>query len=54
MNDLMNLPWLTIIVMTPLIAAGLMLFVSGSSKGPIRVLAVAASTVSLVGSLKIG
>jgi NADH-quinone oxidoreductase subunit M len=51
MNDLMNLPWLTIIVMAPLVAAGLMLFVPGASKGPIRVLAVGASTVSLVGSL---
>ena len=51
MDDIMNLPWLSIIVFAPLAAAMLMLFVPGDSKGTTRILAVAASLVSLVGSL---
>ncbi|MGB0641490.1 MAG: NADH-quinone oxidoreductase subunit M, partial [Myxococcota bacterium] len=51
MNDIMDLPWLSIIVMAPLVAAALMLFVPGSSKGTTRILAVFASVVSLIGSL---
>ena len=51
MGDIMNLPWLSIIVFAPLAAAMLMLFVPGDSKGTTRILAVAASLVSLVGSL---
>ena len=45
------LPLLSIIVLAPLVAAALMLFVPGDSKGTTRILAVAASTVSLIGSL---
>jgi len=51
MDIIMNLPLLSIIVLSPLVAAMLMLFVPGSSKGTTRILAVAASTVSLIGSL---
>ena len=46
-----TLPLLSIIVLSPLVAAMLMLFVPGESKGTTRILAVAASTISLVGSL---
>jgi len=45
------LPLLSIIVLSPLVAAMLMLFVPGDSKGTTRILAVAASTISLLGSL---
>ena len=46
-----TLPLLSIIVLSPLVAAMLMLFVPSESKGTTRILAVAASTISLVGSL---
>ena len=45
------LPLLSIIVLSPLMAAMLMLFVPGDSKGTTRILAVTASTISLLGSL---
>ena len=48
-----TLPLLSIIVLSPLVAAMLMLFVPGESKGTTRILAVAASTISLVGSLMV-
>ena len=51
MDIIMNIPVLSIIVLAPLVAALLMLFVPGDSKGTIRILAVAGSTVSLIGSL---
>ena len=51
MDDIMNLPWLSIIVMAPLVAATLILLVPGSARGTTRILAVTASLVSLTGSL---
>jgi len=47
----MALPWLSIIVMSPLVAAGLLLFIPGSSRGTVRIVAVGSTVVSLLGSL---
>ena len=50
MDDIMNLPWLSIIVFAPLAAAMLMLFVPGDSKGTTRILAVAAKLLEKKGA----
>jgi len=53
MDYIMTLPWLSIIVMAPLAAASIILFVPGSARGTTRILAVGSSFVSLFGSLLI-
>ena len=47
----MTLPWLSIIVLSPLVAAGLLLFIPGSSRGTVRLVAVASTVVSFFGSV---
>jgi NADH-quinone oxidoreductase subunit M len=51
MDAVMTLPWLSIIVMAPLVAAGLLLFIPSSSRGTVRLIAVSSTVVSLVGSV---
>ncbi len=47
----MSFPWLSLIVMAPLIAAAFLLFIPSSSKGTFRVVAAASTVVSLIGSI---
>ncbi len=47
----MDFPWLSLIVLAPLLAAGLLLFVPGESRGTVRTLSVLSSVVSLFGAL---
>lgn len=46
-----SFPWLSLIVLAPLAAAVLLLFIPGASRATVRVVTVASTVVSLVGSL---
>lgn len=47
----MDFPWLSLIVLAPLVAAGLLLVVPGDSRGTVRTLSVLSTLASLFGSL---
>ncbi|MFZ5479823.1 MAG: complex I subunit 4 family protein [Myxococcota bacterium] len=47
------IPWLSVIVLAPILAATALLFVPGASRGVTRVLAVAAAAVSLAGAVRV-
>jgi NADH:ubiquinone oxidoreductase subunit 4 (subunit M) len=47
----MNLPLLSIIVFAPLLAALVLVFVPSSARSTTRIVAIASSIVSLIGSL---
>ena len=50
MDALMALPWLSIIVLSPLVAAALLLFIPGSSRGGVRLsVAVTGATGMVLG-----
>jgi len=51
MEGLMALPWLSIIVFSPLAAAIILLFIPGASRGAVRMVAVSSTVVSLLGSV---
>ena len=46
-----NFPWLSLIVLSPLVAAVVLLFVPAASRGTVRVLTVASTLVSLLGAV---
>jgi NADH-quinone oxidoreductase subunit M len=48
------MPWLSITVMAPLVAAGLLLVIPAASKGAVRVVSAVASLVALWGALEVG
>lgn len=46
-------PWLSLIVLSPLVAAGLLLLVPAASKGVTRIVAVTSTVVSLLASIRV-
>lgn len=48
-----SFPWLSMVVFAPLIAAAMLLFVPARSRATTRVIAVASTVVSLIGSLRV-
>ena len=48
------MPWLSITVMAPLVAAGMLLVIPAASKGAVRVVSAVASLVALWGALEVG
>ena len=48
-----QLPWLSIIVLSPMVAAVLLLLVPGASRGTVRVLAVLSTVVSFIGTVQV-
>lgn len=49
----MVFPWLSLIVMAPLVAAAFLLFIPAASKGTFRVVAAASTVVSLLASIRV-
>ena len=47
----MDFPWLSLIVLSPLLAAGALLFVPSESRGTVRMLSVLSTVVSLIGAV---
>ena len=49
-----DVPWLSLIVFSPMVAAGLLLCIPSNSRAMVRLVAISSTIVSLIGSIVIG